>query len=253
VTRLAPGVLRDHFDPLRRRMDRLLERRGLTTSQVAGRIRVLSMAGRDPGPWFKTVADATLQRHRLVLDYVARHDDQRVQREVSPQRLTHYRDCWYVDALDHLRSAQSGQRELRSFALDRIERATVRDAPAEEVDDATLDRWFAGSYGIFGGEPDKIAVLRFTPERARWVSAERWHPQQVGRFDPAGRWVLEVPYAKSPELVMDILRHGPAVEVLGPDTLRAEVAAALVAAATGYAQAAEPISPTLVLPLPPVV
>ena len=41
------------------------------------------------------------------------------ERTVSPQRLTHYRDNWYLDAWDHEREA------LRSFALDRIGDAAV--------------------------------------------------------------------------------------------------------------------------------
>ena len=43
---------------------------------------------------------------------------------------------------------------------------------------------YASSYGIFGGQADKLAVLRFTKERARWVAEEVWHPQQQGR-----RWL----------------------------------------------------------------
>ena len=35
--------------------------------------------------------------------------------------------------------------------------------------------------------------------------------------------MLELPYADPRELVMDILRHVPEVEVVGPQTLRATV------------------------------
>jgi hypothetical protein len=66
------------------------------------------------------------------------------------------------------------------------------------------------------------AILRFTPERSRWVADETWHPQQKGRHEN-GHYVLEVPYADSRELVMDILKHGPDVEVIAPASLRAEV------------------------------
>ena len=66
-------------------------------------------------------------------------------------------------------------------------------------------------------------VLRFTPERARWVAAERWHPAQRGQFEPDGSYRLELPYADPRELVMDIQRHVPHVHVLGPEALRATV------------------------------
>jgi len=43
-----------------------------------------------------------------------------------------------------------------------------------------------------------------------------------------------VPYSKSPELVMDVLRHGENVEVVGPAELRKEITRRLRAAAEIY-------------------
>jgi predicted DNA-binding transcriptional regulator YafY len=68
------------------------------------------------------------------------------------------------------------------------------------------------------------AKLRFSAERARWIAAETWHPKQRGQFMPDGRYLLDLPYADPRELVMDILRHVPDVEVLAPDSLREDVA-----------------------------
>jgi len=87
---------------------------------------------------------------------------------------------------------------------------------------------------IFGGKADKVAVLRFTGERARWVAEERWHPQQVGQWLPDGRFELSIPYQDSRELVMDVMRHGASVEVAAPDELREETARQLEAAARLY-------------------
>ena len=91
----------------------------------------------------------------------------------------------------------------------------------------------SGSYGIFSGVPRHRARLQFTAERARWVAAERWHEHQSGTWLEDGSFVLEVPYADDRELVMDILKHGAAVKVLGPPELqervRAELGSALAA------------------------
>jgi predicted DNA-binding transcriptional regulator YafY len=59
---------------------------------------------------------------------------------------------------------------------------------------------------------------------SRWVADEQWHPDQRGSFDGEGAWILEVPFSDSRELVMDILRYGPEVEVIAPDFLRDIVA-----------------------------
>ena len=127
------------------------------------------------------------------------------------------RDNWYLDAWCHLRKG------LRSFALDAMSSARVLDRPAIDVSDARLDAVLGAGYGIFAGKKVQWAELRFSAERARWVSAETWHPKQQGRFDTEGRYLLRLPYADPRELVMDILRHVPEVEVLGPARLREAV------------------------------
>jgi len=99
------------------------------------------------------------------------------------------------------------------------------DSRAVDVPDSELDDTLGAGYGIFSGRPTQWAHLRFSAERARWVAAERWHPLQSGRRDAEGRWLLSIPYADPRELVMDILRHVPEVEVLGPTELEAEVMA----------------------------
>ena len=53
---------------------------------------------------------------------------------MSPQRITHYRDNWYLDAWDHDREA------LRSFAVDRITQARLLDEAARDLDEAVLDQ-----------------------------------------------------------------------------------------------------------------
>jgi predicted DNA-binding transcriptional regulator YafY len=67
-------------------------------------------------------------------------------------------------------------------------------------------------------------VLRFSPERARWVQSERWHREQQSEVLPDGSYRLRVPYADERELLMDILRHGRHVEVEAPESLRRAVA-----------------------------
>ena len=57
------------------------------------------------------------------------------------------------------------------------------------------------------------------------MAAEVWHPDQVGSFDNEGRYTLELPFRDDRELVLDIMRHGGAVEVLAPVALRRKVRA----------------------------
>jgi predicted DNA-binding transcriptional regulator YafY len=129
----------------------------------------------------------------------------------------HYRDNWYLDAWCHLREG------LRSFAVDGIRRAEILESHARDIPEKTLDAMLGAGYGIFSGHSLNWAKLRFSPERSRWVALEQWHPKQRGKLMRDGRYQLEIPYADERELVMDILRHVPEVEVLAPDSLRAKV------------------------------
>lgn len=218
---LDPGLLSEHLTPLRQRLDELLQHRRLGLGEAVRRVRVIGATSRTPGEHFKAAASATLQRRKLRIAYHARSKDKLTDRTISPQRLVHYRDNWYLDAWDDLRKA------LRSFAVDRIRKAEELPDAARDIPDHELDDHFATSYGIFAGKANKTAVLRFSAERARWVADERWHPEQVGQFLTDGRYELSIPYREARELVMDILRHGGDVEVAGPESLREEVRSAL--------------------------
>lgn len=66
------------------------------------------------------------------------------------------------------------------------------------------------------------------------MADERWHPKQVGQYLTDGRYALRIPYRDDRELVMDILRYGPEVEVVEPMALRMAVADRLKIALAQY-------------------
>jgi predicted DNA-binding transcriptional regulator YafY len=226
---LEPGVLSEAIGPFRRRVKELLASGDHSAKDIERRIRVLAMGARAIEPaQFRTIATALLSRRRLKIRHNRRQDGEVLEREVSPQRLVHYRDNWYVDAFCHKRQA------LRTFAVDAIEHAVVTDKAAKDVAEESLDRHFASGYGIFAGADTQQAVLVFNATRARWVGRETWHPKQEGLLQLDGTYLLKFPYSREPELVMDILKYGADVEVLAPESLRTAVAEAHAAAARLY-------------------
>lgn len=215
----AGGLLASHIAPLKQRLSQMLDDGLPGNAEVARRIKVISIGARRVQlPHFQSVGSALLRRKRLLLHYHGRTRDAADQREVSPQRLVHYRDNWYLDAWCHWRQG------LRSFAVDAIEQVRILDLDAIDMPEAELDAELGAGYGIFAGPAAQWAHLRFSAARARWVAKERWHPDQRGSMDAVGRWNLSLPFSDLRELVMDILRHVPEVEVIGPQELRAEVA-----------------------------
>lgn len=161
------GLLGPHIAPLRARLARLLDRGGPPEAEVARRVRLLTMGARRLHlPHFQAIGSALLQRRRLRIGYRSRTRNEHHEREVSPQRLVHYRDNWYLDAWCHWRDA------LRSFAVDAIDAVRTLDPPALDIDDAALDATLGAGYGIFAGREVRHATLRFSPERSRWVADE---------------------------------------------------------------------------------
>jgi predicted DNA-binding transcriptional regulator YafY len=229
VGRTGPGILAGALAPFRSRIDRLLSDQSDGKVFPIERIRVIGYGTRriDEGT-FRHVASAVLGRKRLKFDYRARSTNAATQRTVSPQRLTHYRDNWYLDAWDHSRDG------LRSFALDRIARAEVLDAAAEDRADTELNQHLASSYGIFSGAPKAWATVRFSPHAARWVADEHWHSQQQGQWLKDGRYELKVPYSNSRELLMDVLKYASDAEIIAPVSLREEMKIMLQLAIGAY-------------------
>jgi predicted DNA-binding transcriptional regulator YafY len=219
VANLRTGsLIGPHLEAMTKRLQAALGRGADDVEEVRRRVKVLGIASRDVRlEHFELVGSALLKRRRLHILYFARGRGEAGERSVSPQRLVHYRDNWYLDAYCHVR------KDLRSFALDAIRRADMLDERALDIPEAELDARLGSGYGIFSGTEVAWASLRFTPERARWVAAEQWHPNQRSRTEPDGSYVLELPYSDSRELVMDILRQGAEVEVLAPASLRDEV------------------------------
>lgn len=225
---VQPGLLRRHLGPLKRRIRRLLAASGHRAETISRRIRVHSVAHRrTPSELFATVAQAVLSARVLDMSYHGRARDVATERRVHPQRLVHYRSSWYL--LAWCERAQ----DLRLFALERIGTPTLTDQPARQLPEREVDRDLRASFGIFTGEAREWAVLRFTPGMARWVADEHWHPDQIGQWVDRG-YELQVPYSDSTELVMEILRFGPEVEVLAPEALRRTVAERLSAALGQY-------------------
>ena len=218
LSRIDPWVLAPHISPIRHRLLELLRSSGRSPADLLDRVRVLPMTNRTVEPKFYTqIARALFERNRIAIEAYSRIRDEVNERTVSPLRLVHYRDNWYLDAWCHWRKA------LRTFGVDSIRGVKEAKGKAKEVSDAVLDAYFSPAYGIFAGPARYVAVLRFSPLRARWVEHEHWHPKQLCEHLPDGGCRLRIPYSDERELLMDILRQGAEVVVEAPDSLRRRV------------------------------
>jgi len=229
LANVQPGLLEGELESLQGRITSLLQQKGVEAEGGDSRIHIQHVAGRAvPARMFQDVLAALIKRQRLNIRYHGRRRNEESERAISPQRLTQYRNSWYLDAWCHQAEG------LRSFALERIRKQKRVDEAARDVSRKVLSAHFDQSYGIFSGPADHLAELRFSAETARWIAEENWHPDQQGSFEKEGSWLLKLPFSNSRELIMDVLRYGADVEVLAPDFLRDAVAAEALKTAEMY-------------------
>lgn len=215
LERIEPGLLGAQIAPLKSRLRMLMSTESIDPEVIGQRIRLLQNQRRASSTrHFQKVARATLEGLRLRITHLNRNTGERTQREISPQRLTHYRENWYAEAWCHTREA------IRSFGLDAIEEVMVTATPAQVLPQEELDAMLGSGFGIFNGMAVQWAVLQFTPSRAQWVSKQVWHPEQKTRWLEDGSYELEVPFTDARELINEILWHGCEVCVQTPVELR---------------------------------
>lgn len=228
---IEPGVLHPHFSMLQEKLAAMLDKPADCTQEISRRIFVRSRFKRPTSPkHFEAVVSAVLQRQQLRIQHHSRFSNEATERTLSPQRLIHYREIWYLVAWCHLREA------VRTFALDSLQSAERLDATAIEIAGSELDAILDSGYGIWDGKETIWATLLFDPITARWAASENWHPDQRASTRPDGSYQLEIPYTQDDELLMDILGYGSGCVVLAPESLRAKVIAALKEAQDQYTQ-----------------
>lgn len=223
------GLIGPHIAPLMTRIDAILGSGETSSKELRKRIKLISLGSRkSSSQFFADIGNALLKRERIEILFYTKDRDQEEPRVISPQRLIHYRENWYLDAYCHKRQA------LRSFSLDGIRSVVMTNEKCKDVPDSDMNDHFTKSYGIFSGGADKTAKLKFSPKAARWVSGESWHPDQRSHFEKDGSYILEFEYSQDPELIMDILKHGEDVEVLSPNDLKKKVSERLKRACALY-------------------
>jgi predicted DNA-binding transcriptional regulator YafY len=225
------GMLARHLQPLLDKLHGMLGTSEREAAELMKRVKIVTPARRPvQARFFEMAGSALLQRRRIQMRYFTRGRNQESERVVSPQRLVHYRNTWYLDAWCHTTDG------LKRFALDAIREGALLEQRARDVAIKSVEAELDGGYGIFAGASSKSqwATLRFAPEAAQWVQHEQWHPAQQAKLEADGSLTLKLPYADATELAMDVLRHGELVKVVAPAALAGLVAKRLRAAVEVY-------------------
>jgi predicted DNA-binding transcriptional regulator YafY len=141
------------------------------------------------------------------------------ERRIAALRLVNYSGSWYCLAYDEAKE------ELRTFRLSRFTKVSLsKDRAKTEIDPDAIERFLGASYGMFKGQADKLATMRFYGRALATVKGELWHPDQKrseGTDPVRGPFVeLCIPVSSWQEILGRTLRFGADAEALAPQEFR---------------------------------
>ena len=173
------------------------------------------------------VVQEALRSHRtLEAEYHSYGREAVTRRRLDPVHIWTQQGGIYLAAYCHQRQ------EVRTFALERLRYVRLTGDTFVSPADFNVERYLAGSFGLFRGQPARVA-LRFSKGVARYVAERQWHPTQEGAPHLTGELDLTLHVPISPELTRWILGYGKDVEVLAPKSLRAAIRREWLAALRG--------------------
>ena len=166
------------------------------------------------------ITRAWAERRVVRLWYRSPRSGQLRQRDLSPYFLEISGPAYscYVIGYD------AWAKELRTFKLDRLERAQMLDEGYEIPPEFDASAYLADSWGIMRGAGLTEVVLQFSPQAAALVGERIWHPSQIVDELADGGVLLTVRVSDPREMRPWIRSWGGDVEVLEPPDLRAEMA-----------------------------
>jgi len=199
-----------------------------------GRIQDLFAAR--PDPWkdyskkqdvIASLIDATLHQRRAVIAYFSFNSKRTKTYTVDPYRVVYHHGGLYLYARAH----EYG--EVRTFAVERIERIEVQEATFELPPDFSVSEYARGAFGIAGGKPEPVEVV-FDPEMAGYIRERTWHESQALEDRSDGSVVLRMNVVPGWELKAWLKGFLPHVRVVQPVSLREEIGRDLELAREGF-------------------
>lgn len=175
----------------------------------------------------EALIDATLHQRQITIAYFSFNSRKTKNYTLDPYRVVYYHGGLYLYARAH----EYG--EVRTFAVERIQRIDVLESGFEVPSDFNISEYARGAFGIAGGQPEPVG-LAFQAEMAGYIRERVWHESQSLEDRADGSVVLRMSVAPGWELKAWIKGFLPHVRVLEPASLREEIAADLKASAEQF-------------------
>ncbi len=169
------------------------------------------------------LVEATLHQKQIQVTYYSFKSKQKKSYLLDPYRLVYHHGGLYLYARSH------EHREVRTFAVERIEKIEVLDAGFEVPKDFNVSEFTRAAFGITGGEAQDV-LLEVDAKIADYVRERVWHESQQVEERSDGSLFLRMKVTPGFELRTWIKGFLPHVRVVQPAGLRQEILAEIDAA-----------------------
>jgi predicted DNA-binding transcriptional regulator YafY len=199
--------------------------------------RIQELFSTRPDPWkdysrkqdvIAGLIDGILHQKQVRIAYYSFHSKRTKSYTVDPYRLVYYRGGLYLYARAH------DYGEVRTFAVERVQRMEVLDEGFEVPADFNPSEYARSAFGISGGEAQTVELL-FGPSMASYIRERTWHESQQLDEEEDGSVRLTMDVALGFELKAWIKGFLPDVQVVRPAALREDIARDLAEARSGFA------------------
>lgn len=164
---------------------------------------------------FKKTFNAIMEKRRILINYHTMSSGETRERKIDPYHIFNHQGVWYLCGYCYLR------KEVRDFALDRIERIEVLKDRFEIPEDFRVQEYINRAFRIYKGETKKIRI-KFDAYQAKWIKERVWHETQKIEELKNGEIILEME-ANPQEVKRWVMGYSSHAEVLEPGSLREEI------------------------------
>jgi len=168
----------------------------------------------------EVLSTALVKHRKLFFRYTNAKNNSTKARTVRPLHLAQMKGGWYLFAWDE------GAKDIRIFALPRIQELDVLSETFKNPVDFDLDSYLKGSMGLITSPdaPVQKVAIRFTGYAATLVSERTWHESQRIQRHRDKSVTLTLRLQHTDNIPGWVLSWGGMAEVLEPANLRKEVA-----------------------------
>ncbi|MCG6923366.1 MAG: WYL domain-containing protein [Acidobacteria bacterium] len=198
--------------------------------------RIQELFSARPDPWkdysskqdvIAGLIDAILHQRQAKIAYYSFQSRRTKAYTLDPYRVVYYRGGLYLYARAH----EYG--EVRTFAVERVQKMEVLDEGFEVPADFNASEYARSAFGISGGKAETVELV-FRPEMAGYIRERTWHESQRISEDADGSVRLVMDVALGFELKAWIKGFLPDVTVVRPPALREEISRELEASRAAF-------------------